>query len=91
MDTPQPEYDSYQISVPGTWTKSGFVSRRVTVYGTRPGELPEVVAKGWARVRHLSGEPQDVRVEGFEPLHDWDKLSGDMSPGEWVCTAVKTT
>ena len=79
----------YQMSVPGTWSKS-FETRSVTVFETHAGGPPEVVAEGTCRLRHLGGEPVDVAVQGFRPGHDWDKLSNDMGPGEWVCTPHRT-
>lgn len=85
--TEQPEYTDYQMSVPATWNKL-FETRSVTVYGSRPGQLPEIVARGVCRLRHMGGEPQGVRVFGFQPHWDWAKLSTGAGPGEWVTTAV---
>lgn len=86
-EQPAPEYLDYQMSVPATWNKM-FESRPVAVYGSRPGHLPEVVARGTCRLRHMGGEPQDVQVFGFQPGTDWDKLNTGMGPGEWVATAI---
>ena len=88
-EQPAPEYTSYQMSVPGTWNKL-FENRPVTVYGSRPGHAPEVVARGACRLRHMGGEPQDVRVAGFRPHWDWAKLNTGMSPGEWTTEAIPT-
>jgi len=85
--TTEREYDSYQMSVAATWDE-GVIDRTVTVYGVRGDEIPDVVAKGRCRLGKRFGEPFEIRVEGFRPGNDWDKLNGGMSPGEWVCTAV---
>lgn len=84
------EYDSYEMSVPATWSKT-FETRLVTVYGSRRGQQgSDVVARGVCRLRHLGGEPLEVRVAGFRNGFDWDKLNTGMGPGEWVCTAYRT-
>lgn len=84
--TEQAPYVDYQMSVPATWSPT-FETRPVTVYGSRSGELPEVVAKGTCRLRK-HGEPSDIRIFGFKPDPDWAKLNTGMGPGEWVTDAL---
>lgn len=79
-------YDSYQASVPARWGGAGIEPAALTVYASRAGEVTVPVGGGQASLARY-GEPLTAYAEGFELLEDWDKISGDMSPGQWVCTA----
>lgn len=84
---PKESYACYQASVPSSW-EYGISQSKLTVFGSNPGEVSEVVSIGVASLRR-SGEPISAHAPGFSLRHDWEKLNTGMGPGEWVCTAER--